>query len=1031
MEIGIFEWFDESKGFGILKTPENKEVFIHKNNWKDNITISNAIDLPILFDITFQRNKDTATNCKIFNPKTPNHWEKLFSLNDFAYLITARLSRINIVSLILKKLPIDIECLKKCINSKYVEVEIEEVLNKDFILNQIYNYSMNDEICNFIIQKVENKLVNLETQVHLDYWRNKVLKNYTPKRDFLTNCFNYIELPDFKNIHDETVKNEIVLLKIKELCKIFSISKFNEFENILNYITDLGLKEKLISELNKIAEQFYLNAIQIEIQILTDKTDLKYYEITSFLNKTPKILNSEIYNNAKNIIRNNIIANCEFKIILEAWEDDLIEKLPPNVIDKIPFQTIEDLTHLLKISKIEESIVVCIFDHFLEINEFKLLLNFAKKNFNNLFNYYDNKIFNITPKEIYFELWKNQYGAIFPKEYLINFFDDKIDKYYNSKYWVINKLTSNTELIEIFYSVIDKHIEIESRKDFHTVSNSILTILELNEFEIEIIKGSNNDFFNLILWHNKKSDIFNFETLQGKYIYFKPLEQVSIFKRLFYLKQNKKIDFTINELDNLLRADLDMFLTNEKFNSDFVIDISTHIIIEGIKSYIKKGNFIFESDYILKDLQRNSKKRFHIENYFDKCKGRSTPEWNWRTNGNITKVFYPNDANQFYYAIEIPLGEEVERNNYYGSYTVFEKNPNFEYLKEAVKKLPERKWNPTLNHWGVKSIYKNQVYEFAKHYSFFIKLSDNKHYDNNLHLVEYTRYIREDKKKTNEINVPIGITYCEGRKANNLHEKHQIDFWWCCNQECFHNSIENHLKVEEVIENSSNLFLITEISTEPQKDIWESYTLLDFLNILNINTNEFNGLDYIENGEYFKFLGHINAFNRLLKHLYCEECNSLLYPKNTSHFALFTDVRFYCIEETCSKKHFEIYLNNCSYGECKTIIDSRVSKQCEHDLYICHNCGTCCSIDFFKRRLENLKLTGGYIHPDLILNVEEKNGHLDRKEYYCYKCAGMMKQTEEKKFSCKICEVEYDLNKFKWLNRKWTQIFNRRKDYPV
>src|SRR5690606_29859946 len=146
----------------------------------------------------------------------------------------------------------------------------------------------------------------------------------------------------------------------------------------------------------------------------------------------------------------------------------------------------------------------------------------------------------------------------------------------------------------------------------------------------------------------------------------------------------------------------------------------------------------------------------------------------------------------------------------------------------------------------------------------------------------------------------------------------------------------------------------------------------------NIDEHKHNPSDYIKDGHYHKFLGHINAFNRLLEHLYCEKCGNLLYPVNSSHFALYRDVRFHCIEDGCSKKHKEIYLNHCLYGECKAIIDSRISKPCKHGLYICSNCGTCCSEAFFKGRLDSLRKVGGYIHPELINNVENHNGHLEK-----------------------------------------------------
>jgi tRNA(Ile2) C34 agmatinyltransferase TiaS len=77
-----------------------------------------------------------------------------------------------------------------------------------------------------------------------------------------------------------------------------------------------------------------------------------------------------------------------------------------------------------------------------------------------------------------------------------------------------------------------------------------------------------------------------------------------------------------------------------------------------------------------------------------------------------------------------------------------------------------------------------------------------------------------------------------------------------------------------------------------------------------------------------------------------------------------------------------------------------------------------------------LREVGGHIHRKLIENVEQRNGHLEKREYYCYKCSGMMSEPEKDKFKCSKCNVTYDLNKFKWLSKKWTEVHRRRQDYP-
>jgi hypothetical protein len=202
-----------------------------------------------------------------------------------------------------------------------------------------------------------------------------------------------------------------------------------------------------------------------------------------------------------------------------------------------------------------------------------------------------------------------------------------------------------------------------------------------------------------------------------------------------------------------------------------------------------------------------------------------------------------------------------------------------------------------------------------------------------------------------------------------------------------------------------------------QKEIWEDYTMLDFLKIFSEDSSNSKTKE-----EYYKFVGTINRFNRLLERMYCEECENILYPMNQSNYAYYRVVRFHCENPSCSKsnktiKENKIYLHHCMNGKCNGIIDSRKSMKCTNGLYICSNesCGCCCSNEMLKRVLNNLKTTGGNIHPNLVNAVSKEFGHMDRAEHFCYKCGEMMEEFLEEKFRCASCNIEYDLlkNKFK------------------
>lgn len=841
-----------------------------------------------------------------------------------------------------------------------------------------------------------SRINQLASEERLRFWRENIIQDYIPHRNTFFKLFNVISITDLKRIKDVEIRNLVLLKKIKELESNFDKKEFFNFENYLKIIEHEKFKAKILYDLQKIAKSTYLPKIVQEIGNITEEAGFEYSSIAGFMDQLPNFLSQELRDDVKNILKSEILKNCSFRTITDCWRENFIENMDASVIRKLPNQSDEDLIHVIDNKKCDKETGQIILDILLERESYLDVLNHSKKFGHEIFNIYDNQVRDALTDEEYFQFWKIGKGSLTPFNYISNNLNHKEERYKEVEQWIRERLLKKDEATELLLAIVNNIPEIDTRFKFARVFYAVKYLIKISPLSIQSSDLVENEFLSLILWHFKLTDEFDFSLLKRKFIFFEPQDQVYIFKRLFYLKHKGKIDFDLNCLDEILRADLDLFITNENFANDFVLDISTHILIECMKSFVEKGDFIFESNLILKDLKNNSKRRFKIGKYFDFCEGRMTPKWNWNTKGQISLVTeFRNEQKFTYYKVQFPYNEQIVA---------------------ELKRLPhnKRKYYADGPHWGVSETCKEELYEIASKHRFFIKMPDGNHYSNNLHLAEFSRYIK-DERGLELVNIPDGISFCEGRKANMDHNLHKKEFWWCKNQECFKNSIHSHLN--RSVEGTD-------------RDEWENYTLYDFLNILNINIDYHNQFDFIKDGHYSKFLSHINAFNRLLNHLYCDECEHLLYPVNISHFALFGTVRFHCINEDCSKKHEEIYLNKCLYGECQAIIDSRVSKTCDHNLYICSNCGTCCSEEFFKRRLKNLQKVGGYIHPTLIRNVEEKNGHLEKSEYYCYKCTGMMTENDKKNYSCSSCGTSYEFDKFKWISRKWTKKHRRRQDYP-
>ncbi len=220
--------------------------------------------------------------------------------------------------------------------------------------------------------------------------------------------------------------------------------------------------------------------------------------------------------------------------------------------------------------------------------------------------------------------------------------------------------------------------------------------------------------------------------------------------------------------------------------------------------------------------------------------------------------------------------------------------------------------------------------------------------------VIHTDIVYNKDENNKAINHPI----CDGRKANHNSgndqalTKENIDFWWCANQRCYKPARKLH---------------------NPEE--WEQYSLMDFLNILNIEFNE---------NDLVIYLSIINKTNRFLKHLRCRQCNNILYPRGRSNYAFYGVNNFTCNNENCSEIDKEVYLSHCLNGFCNMIIDSRDSVKCKNGWYICNYCYACCSTKKLEKRKEVTEHINKTIYRGPLI------GHKDLGSVSCNKCGEVM-----------------------------------------
>lgn len=977
--VGQVTYFNKDRGFGFIECLEiDREVFIH---------ISKILTKPIkekdfvVFKIeTSKTNKGSYVALELYllskfknEPQFLHELYNKFAKEDFRTEVLKSLSINSFIGILDEELS----------KFKQVKTDNDYCLLKEII--KLFNKGIDNEELRLLFY---NQIVRFVNENCLPTYRIKLwldgILDIIPKRDILINFF----LASQDNIRLEVFQKIETPFKIDLLKKIFDKNNperlldfiISHLCRINNNVSIRDVKSFLFDKKyweNKKDYTLYLETIDY-LNINLETIQIIKLFIEGFIDKISieaviKNIDYLIREDIKKILESQFITKIEaFKIIRASAEKEINKfKSEGNIPDKCSVHNDTDEEWKKYYEK--------------QAEPFCWLLTIAKELLtDNKFGIVENLILTKTTNWIQLILWEKRLSYIFPEQAIVDYLLSQTDVQIKIEGWLANGFMSKEKVITILLLNLKSLKEVQNRHNFYTLLNHLKA---LNKFDIDIkntetpVIENNIGFFKLALWIEDISSEFNYEEFRTKIPFLSPEHQIRFLRKIFKLKHEKKFDLTVEKLAKLINIDFDIFKINEEYNPEIPLDISVDIVIEAIKSFSESGKFLLDSDLlkiVLKDVSNDKKHKFQVAELFEKCEGRFEAKYNWITKGEINKI--PFGDGQFYFAIQFEAGEMREVwGKHRGVYQHFVPSPYFEALKDKVKRLPGRKWNPEKQHWGVPSRYENEVLNFAQENQFFLNVEGSK-YVNNKHLAAFKR-----------TETPNGIIYCEGRQSNIKDKIFNRDFWWCCNHPCYDNCETLHTSEE-----------------------WNRYTLLDFLTILGLSLDDSNRVgDSIERGKYYQFISEINRFNRLLERMYCKVCDNILYPIEDSNFAHYRVSRFSCTNEKCSEYRKEIYLHHCLNGKCNGIIDSRKSEQCPNGLYICDNkeCGCCCSHEMLKRRLENLKVTGGYIHQNLETLVNNLSGHLERAMHYCFKCGALMIEMPNDVFRCNRCDIQYDVSK--------------------
>lgn len=598
------------------------------------------------------------------------------------------------------------------------------------------------------------------------------------------------------------------------------------------------------------------------------------------------------------------------------------------------------------------------------------------------------------------------------------------------------------EIIDKSYAYKDSGIFMQFRHIFNKIcqwkKENVNYYLEIAQS-----KGNNNDIIQLMLWLNDLRMMVE-TSIIDKYFYYLGINvRTLIIKKLFEEHKNKNYSISIDFLESLLNSKRRLLADYQSSLLGLTeINLSLEILTDAIKSYKEKQTFLTINGVIDIAIQKSGTHKIKInldtQRIFDTCDGglRINPKFNGFLSAEYqitTNSMLSLDNLKECITIVISRLKNIKDLSYddigYVEFLIRELDDNKDDLPKLLSflknKCPENSWsikdadeiskclmpelitiskarftfNPSIDTFSNKKEIKENI---TKTLNEWTETNSKEEWIVPIQKKELLNRILKGFyiHNTGEISQPFFTDWkniYSGLKNNSLRpnnicygnlseKKHHIvnkDFVWCKHQPCFRTAIG-------------------------YKQSWRDYKLIDILNILEHNIIENKECGFIANGEYNRFVDVMLKAQKVVDTLQCKKCGHILFPIKRSKGNDSNEYTYYhCGNTQCKEYHHEIYINHCF--NCKDgLIDSRESKKCPNGLYICPDCLTCCSNDFFER-MANKYLSSNRLIPQWINNRLGK-GHKDLNILFCPKCETEFNDTLTE---CPSCHYKWKTTNYK------------------
>ncbi len=541
----------------------------------------------------------------------------------------------------------------------------------------------------------------------------------------------------------------------------------------------------------------------------------------------------------------------------------------------------------------------------------------------------------------------------------------------------LENILTNTK-IDIFPIISSRLVQMELTPEsvpLATFLSELITInkpktddyITIRNWDLNITKKlqelANSQTKNLklcvILWATHFKSFITIDGLRETFTLLPPYLQIRCIKKLFQLKEQGKIQFTAESLYNQISSAINP------------ICFPLEITFTYLKHREKDSKATLDNNIMLQllDGRDDHPEWIGIRQLMTQCYGREqvkelTDDYsNYKRNKFFNGIIKEGKEEKLY--ILVP-NKMIDANGVLQNYN----NKHYSNIQELVRisyKKSEYKEMSIQNGFAFCFDKSQKVNLYAIARAFNLK------YNRLNNFIDFTKNENDEDY------------FCECREAKELDYKYGISFYWCANKPCFRIPVRYMINSE-----------------------WEKYTILDFMRILNIPTDYTNAIGSdTKFGHYIILSAYLKSFAKFYEHLKCRECKKLMKPFDISNFASRAVSQFQCTDENCKGYKKIVYLNHCfNKQKCNATIDSRDSRQCPNEQYICPECGACCSTENFRRRISNLHITGGDISKRLLDFVQEDKGHWEKEQYFCYKCGNPMSNNSGI-FYCYDCKTKY------------------------